>query len=66
MLVKDEPIPPLSGRWSRLGHEGRSCTRGTHGWTSPSRHSPADARQVNAQHARTPCSSHPATFYFKA
>jgi peptide/nickel transport system substrate-binding protein len=24
------------------------------------------ARQVNAQHARTPCSSHPATFYFKA
>ena len=24
------------------------------------------ARQVNAQHARTPCSSHPATFYFKS
>jgi hypothetical protein len=24
------------------------------------------ARQVNAQHARTPCSSHPTTFYFKA
>ena len=24
------------------------------------------ARQVNAQHARTPCSSHPATFFFKA
>ena len=24
------------------------------------------ARQVNAQHARTPCSSHPATFYYKA
>ena len=24
------------------------------------------SRQVNAQHARTPCSSHPATFYFKA
>ncbi len=24
------------------------------------------ARQVNAQHARTPCSSHQATFYFKA
>ena len=24
------------------------------------------ARQVNSQHARTPCSSHPATFYFKA
>jgi peptide/nickel transport system substrate-binding protein len=23
-------------------------------------------RQVNAQHARTPCSSHPATFFFKA
>lgn len=23
------------------------------------------ARQVNAQHARTPCSSHPATFFFK-
>jgi peptide/nickel transport system substrate-binding protein len=23
------------------------------------------ARQVNAQHARTPCSSHPETFYFK-
>jgi peptide/nickel transport system substrate-binding protein len=24
------------------------------------------AREVNAQHARTPCSSHPTTFYFKA
>jgi len=24
------------------------------------------SRQVNAQHARTPCSSHPATFFFKA
>ena len=24
------------------------------------------ARQTNAQHARTPCSSHPATFYYKA
>jgi peptide/nickel transport system substrate-binding protein len=24
------------------------------------------ARQVNAQHARTPCSSHPATFFFKS
>ena len=24
------------------------------------------ARQVNMQHARTPQSSHPATFYFKA
>ena len=24
------------------------------------------ARQVNAQHTRTPCSSHPATFYFKS
>ncbi|MBI4734700.1 MAG: ABC transporter substrate-binding protein, partial [candidate division NC10 bacterium] len=24
------------------------------------------SRQVNAQHARTPCSSHPATFYYKA
>ncbi len=24
------------------------------------------ARQVNAQHARTPCSSHPETFFFKA
>jgi hypothetical protein len=24
------------------------------------------ARQVNAQHARTPCSSHPATFFYKA
>jgi len=24
------------------------------------------SRQVNAQHARTPCSSHPSTFYFKA
>jgi peptide/nickel transport system substrate-binding protein len=24
------------------------------------------ARQINAQHARTPCSSHPATFFFKA
>jgi DNA-binding Lrp family transcriptional regulator len=24
------------------------------------------ARQVNAQHARTPCTSHPTTFYFKA
>ena len=24
------------------------------------------ARQVNAQHCRTPCSSHPATFYFKS
>ena len=26
----------------------------------------APARQVNAQHVRTPCSSHPTTFYFKA
>jgi len=24
------------------------------------------AREVNAQHARTPCSSHPTTFFFKA
>jgi len=24
------------------------------------------ARQINAQHARTPCSSHPATFFYKA
>ncbi|MFI5342496.1 MAG: ABC transporter substrate-binding protein, partial [Candidatus Methylomirabilales bacterium] len=24
------------------------------------------SRQVNAQHARTPCSSHPATFFFKS
>ena len=24
------------------------------------------AREVNAQHARTPCSSHPSTFFFKA
>jgi len=24
------------------------------------------SRQVNAQHARTPCSSHPATFFYKA
>ena len=24
------------------------------------------ARQTNAQHARTPCSSHPATFFYKA
>jgi hypothetical protein len=24
------------------------------------------SRQVNAQHARTPCSSHPTTFFFKA
>jgi peptide/nickel transport system substrate-binding protein len=24
------------------------------------------SRQINAQHARTPCSSHPSTFYFKA
>jgi hypothetical protein len=24
------------------------------------------ARQINAQHCRTPCSSHPATFFFKA
>jgi len=24
------------------------------------------AREVNAQHARTPCSSHPTTFYFKS
>ncbi len=24
------------------------------------------ARQINAQHARTPCSSHPATFYYKS
>jgi peptide/nickel transport system substrate-binding protein len=24
------------------------------------------ARQINAQHARTPCSSHPTTFFFKA
>ena len=24
------------------------------------------SRQINAQHARTPCSSHPETFYFKA
>jgi peptide/nickel transport system substrate-binding protein len=24
------------------------------------------ARQVNAQHARTPCSSHPETFFFKS
>lgn len=24
------------------------------------------ARQVNAQHARTPCSSHPATFFYKS
>jgi len=24
------------------------------------------ARQINAQHARTPCSSHPATFFFKS
>jgi hypothetical protein len=24
------------------------------------------ARQVNAQHARTPCGSHPATFFFKS
>ena len=24
------------------------------------------ARQINAQHCRTPCSSHPATFYYKA
>jgi peptide/nickel transport system substrate-binding protein len=24
------------------------------------------ARQVNAQHARTPCSSHPTTFFFKS
>jgi peptide/nickel transport system substrate-binding protein len=24
------------------------------------------SREVNAQHARTPCSSHPATFYFKS
>ncbi|HTX53209.1 MAG TPA: ABC transporter substrate-binding protein [Candidatus Baltobacteraceae bacterium] len=24
------------------------------------------AREINAQHARTPCSSHPATFFFKA
>lgn len=24
------------------------------------------ARQVNAQHARTPCNSHPATFFFKS
>ena len=23
-------------------------------------------RQVNAQHARTPCSSHPTTFFFKS
>ena len=23
------------------------------------------AREINAQHARTPCSSHPATFFFK-
>ena len=24
------------------------------------------SRQINAQHCRTPCSSHPATFYYKA
>jgi len=24
------------------------------------------AREVNAQHARTPCSSHPTTFFFKS
>jgi peptide/nickel transport system substrate-binding protein len=24
------------------------------------------AREVNAQHARTPCSSHPATFFYKS
>jgi len=24
------------------------------------------AREINAQHARTPCSSHPTTFYFKS
>jgi peptide/nickel transport system substrate-binding protein len=24
------------------------------------------SRQVNAQHARTPCSSHPTTFFFKS
>ena len=24
------------------------------------------SRQINAQHARTPCSSHPATFFYKA
>ena len=24
------------------------------------------SRQTNAQHARTPCSSHPATFFYKA
>jgi hypothetical protein len=24
------------------------------------------SRQINAQHCRTPCSSHPATFFYKA